>query len=96
VAGSDPGAPASFVTIGLRSVPLRLFLPPLPLAADAATLAICLPLFSIALVRSTPSMVVGGWWLDGWGKLSEAGQIRSASCEAVDGREAGLGWAELS
>jgi hypothetical protein len=47
----------SLVTMGFKSVPFLLFLPPLPLAAEAATLAICLPLLSIALVRSTPSMV---------------------------------------
>lgn len=52
------GGFASLVTMGLRSVPFLLFLPPLPLAAEAATLAICLPLFSMALVRSTPSMFV--------------------------------------
>lgn len=47
---------ASLVTMGFRSVPFLLFLPPLPLAADAATLAICFPLFNTALVRSMPSM----------------------------------------
>jgi hypothetical protein len=51
-----PGV-ASLVTMGFKS-PFLLFLPaPLPLAAEAATLAICFPLFK-TLVRSTPSMFV--------------------------------------
>lgn len=51
------GAEGSLVTMGLRSVPFLRFLPPLALAAEVATEAICLPLLKTAFVRSTPSMV---------------------------------------
>ena len=56
---TSPASPdfASFVTIGFKSVPFLRFLPPVPLAVEAATLAICLPLFKTALVRSMPSMM---------------------------------------
>lgn len=57
----------SLVTMGLRSVPFRLFFPPFAfaftfalLAAEAATLAICFPLLKTALVISTPS-IMGRW-----------------------------------
>ena len=46
------------VTMGLRSVPFLLFLPPLPLAAEAATLAICFPLLSTAFFISTPFIIL--------------------------------------
>lgn len=67
------------VTMGLRSVPFLLFLPPLPLAAEAATLAICFPLFNMALVRSTPSIFVE------WEVLRGGPQLRGGApgCELV-------------
>lgn len=69
----------SLVTMGFKSVPFLLFLPPLPLAAEAATLAICLPLFNTALVRSMPSML----WR--WKKGLEAGPPAESESESERG-----------
>lgn len=53
--GSDED---SLVTMGFRSVPFLLFLPPLPLAAWAATLAICCALLRTACFISSPFIIL--------------------------------------
>ena len=87
---ASPASPdfASFVTMGFKSVPFLLFLPPLPLAAEAATLAICLPLFNTALVRSMLSML----WRKKTGlevapAESESERGGAPGCEVVGGRK---------
>lgn len=60
VGWSTTGVLGSLVTMGFKSVPFLRFFPPVPLAAEAATLAICFPLLRTAFVMSTPSIVFGG------------------------------------
>lgn len=63
--------------MGFKSVPFLRFFPPLPLAAEAATLAICFPLLKTAFVMSTLSIVffsIRDEWRGGGGEWERAGK----------------------
>lgn len=80
VGWSIAAAAESLVTMGFKSVPFLRFFPPLPLAAEAATLAICFPLLKTAFVMSTLSIVFFsmGWvaWRGEWERAGERVSLR--------------------
>lgn len=70
--------------MGFKSVPFLRFLPPLPLAAEAATLAICFPLLKTAFVMSTLSIV---FFSMGWVAWRGGGRSGSGREEFIRERE---------